>query len=180
MAPSAARSCSTHWLCIPSRTPGHDPRTTGASQVPRPLSRYALSPSTPESRTGALACVFPARAGFTISERLAALSLRFEAVPGSLSLRLAPCASQGFRAPVTRLTLPARLHVSQAFHMVNSFQFTREVRLSLTHQRRGGTERKAGPAGSSALCILRRRDLGAPAGAYLCPRARGRSSSRQG
>src|SRR6476620_6553832 len=68
-------------------------------------------------------------------------SLRFEAEPGSLSLRLAPCAAQVLQGSGCPVTPPARLHVSQAFHMVNSFQFTREVRLRLTHQSRRGRRR---------------------------------------
>ena len=56
---------------------GARPRTPGASQVPRPLSRYAPSPTTPESQSGAHACDFPDHAGFTVSERLAALVFAF-------------------------------------------------------------------------------------------------------
>src|SRR6476620_2402348 len=70
-------------------------------------------------------------------------SLRFEAEPGSLSLRLAPCAAQVLQGSGCPVTPPARLHVSQAFHMVNSFQFTREVRLRLTHQRAQRIKREA-------------------------------------
>ena len=114
--------------------PGARPRHAGPSQVPRPLSRYAPSPTTPESPAGARACVFPANAGFTISERLAALSsvTRLNRVRFRYGSHRPP--HRCFRAPVARFTPPMRLHVSQAFHMVNSFQFTREVRLRLTHQ----------------------------------------------
>ena len=138
--PPRHRTCSTPGYGFPA-APRGTTRTPGASQVPRPLSRYALSPTTPESSqvhmpvASLTMLASPSLTGWPLS------ALRFEAEPGSLSLRLAPCALQGFSAPVTRLTLPARLHVSQAFHMVNSFQFTREVRLSLTHQRRRGKER---------------------------------------
>jgi hypothetical protein len=152
MAPSAARPCSTCWLWIPSRTLGHDPARRAllrfldpslGTRCPLP-PRRARRVHMPVASPPILAS--PSLKGWPLS------SLRFEAESGSLSLRLAPCALQGFRAPVARLTLPAQLHVSQAFHMVNSFQFTREVRLSLTHQRRGGAERKEGEKeGSSPL-----------------------------
>ena len=114
--------------------PGARPRHAGPSQVPRPLSRYAPSPTTPESPTGAHACDFPVSAGFTISERLAALGCvtRLNRVRFRYGSHRPP--HRCFRAPVARFTPPMRLHVSQAFHMVNSFQFTREVRLRLTHQ----------------------------------------------
>jgi hypothetical protein len=81
-APSDFRPCGTNWLCIPRRTSKSEPPARRISQVPRFLSRCALSPFTPESRTGAHACVFPARAGFTISDRLAALILVFRGCTG--------------------------------------------------------------------------------------------------
>ena len=59
---------------------------------------------------------------------------RFEAESGSLSLRLAPYALQGSDHRITQLSPPARLHVLQAFHMVSSFQPTREARFILTHR----------------------------------------------
>ena len=59
---------------------------------------------------------------------------RFEAESGSLSLRLAPYALQGSDHSITQLSPPARLHVLQAFHMVSSFQPTREARFILTHR----------------------------------------------
>ena len=116
-----------------------------ASQVPRPLSRCAPSPTTPGSRVSACACDFLTRAGFTISGRLAAPILAFRgriefACATAHSVRLA-----GLRNVRCRPAPPARLHVPQAFHMVSSFQLTREVRLGLTHRRtrRNGTRRTA-------------------------------------
>src|SRR5690606_24525564 len=66
-------------------------------------------------------------------------SLRFEADIGfafatAHSVRLAGLRRSGYPKPP-----PAQLHVSQAFHMASTFQLTREIRLSLTHRRRGET-----------------------------------------
>lgn len=65
---------------------------------------------------------------------------------------------------------PVRLHVSQAFHMVSSFQPTREARLILTHQRRKRNEVKTFVLCASATSmrrqILSRPNVVGPADPY--------------
>ena len=76
-----------------------DPRSglpQRVSQVPRLFFRRTLSPPTPKSRTAALPQFFTVRAGFIFSDRLTALTLRNEAVPGSLALWLTALSQQGF------------------------------------------------------------------------------------
>jgi hypothetical protein len=117
-------------LWIPGLASGHDPACR-LSQVPLSLSRCALPTTTPGSRTIALACVFTARTGFSIFGRLAAPIVAFRG-----RNRFAFAAAHTVRFAVVRRyrRLPAPLHVSQAFHMVSSFQLTREPRIILTYR----------------------------------------------
>src|SRR5687768_6392975 len=103
MAPSAARPCNAGWLWFPSPALGHDPARRALLRFLDPSlgTRCPLPPRRagqvhlPVSSLTVLAS--PTPKGWPLS------SWRFEAEPGSLSLRLAPCALQGFRAPVARL-----------------------------------------------------------------------------
>src|SRR5690606_22569748 len=74
--PSDFRTCDVSGYGFPVSPRGTTPARR-ISQVPRPLSRYAPPPTTPGSRTVALACVFTIRAGFTFSGRLAAPIVAF-------------------------------------------------------------------------------------------------------
>ena len=70
---------------------------------------------------------FIARAGFTVSGRLAAPIFAFRGLNrGFTRVTARAFVSRGFDPPITRRASPASLHVSQAFHMVSSSQFTRE------------------------------------------------------
>jgi len=61
-------------------------------------------------------------------------SSRFGADSDSLYATARTVRRAGLRSGRLLSGPPARLHASQAFHMVNSSQFTRAVRLNLTHQ----------------------------------------------
>jgi hypothetical protein len=96
------------------------------SQVPRLFFRRTLSPTTPKSQTVALPLLFTVRAGFIISDRLAALSWRNEAVPGSLALWLTALSQRGF----------AELDYSflRSLDYVSLRLFTRQTPFSLLEQ----------------------------------------------
>ena len=72
--------------------------------------------------------------GFRFSGRLAALTLRNEAEPGSLTLRLAGSPHEASPAGSLRPALDW-LPVEWAIDRSNSFQFDRSARLVLAHQR---------------------------------------------
>jgi hypothetical protein len=112
------------------------------SQVSRSLSRYALSPPTPESRVSALACVFLTRAGFTFSGRLATPIFAFRGPCGFACATARTVRVAGLQQRSHPSLLPASLHVSQAFHMVRSFHLTREIRLPDAPELRRGAERR--------------------------------------
>jgi hypothetical protein len=114
---------------------GVRPPACRASQVPWSFSRCAPSPITPESRATAHACVFVAHAGFTIFGRLAALIFVFRGRNGFAFATAHTVHLPGLRRPGYPIPPPGRLHVSQAFHMVSSFQLTRKTRLGLAHRR---------------------------------------------
>jgi hypothetical protein len=138
---------------FPATTTPSDSRPCGASGYGFPLAPWGTTPSTPGlsgSSTSLSVRAVPTHPGepggcMRLCLRhprwlhllwQAGHSHRSVSRPNRVRLRYGsprpPC-----RAPMGRLPTPppARLHVSQAFHMVNSSQFTREVRLSLTHQR---------------------------------------------
>ncbi|MEK7751601.1 MAG: hypothetical protein AAB654_06760, partial [Acidobacteriota bacterium] len=64
---------------------------------------------------------------------MVAYDLSLEAESDLLSLRPAPSLGRASTASL-RVSPPAPLHVERAIYMVNSFHFTRLVRLRLTHQ----------------------------------------------
>src|SRR5205814_7900790 len=75
----------------------------------------------------------PPVAGFVIFGSFATLTLRHEAEPGSLALRLACSPREASPAGLLLLTL-AWLIVERAINNVHSFQYTRSARLALAHQ----------------------------------------------
>jgi hypothetical protein len=120
MTPSAARTCSTCWLWIPSRTPGHDPARRAllrfldpslGTRCPLP-PRRARRVHMPVTSPPILAS--PSLKGWPLSISFSRLNrVRFR-----YGSHRAPCRASGRGYPHS---LPARLHVSQAFHMVNPF-----------------------------------------------------------
>ena len=73
---------------------------------------------------------FIIHAGFTLSGKLAALDSDFRGLTW-IHLRYGSQLCGARLRPADYSIWPlATLHVSQAFHMANSFQFTREVRLA--------------------------------------------------
>jgi hypothetical protein len=98
-------------------------------------TRRPLRPrETPRPSAQADSTSLVADAGFTNSDRLAVSTWWNEAVPGSLSLRLA---SSPPEAPTVQSLAPPLgwLHVSWSFHMAGSFHPARVAWLILTHQR---------------------------------------------
>jgi hypothetical protein len=78
----------------------------------------------------ARAYVFTIHAGFTVSGQLTALDSAFRGLRGfTLGYGSQLCVAR-LRTVNYLIRSLARLHVSQAFHMMNSLQFTREVRLT--------------------------------------------------
>ena len=107
-----------------------------ASQVPRPISRRALPPTTP---AGPAAAPVLSTAGFRLQHSLAAwppASLRFEAESGSLS----HCSSRLRLGRLRRKGRPSRRSLgymcARASHMAGSFHPARLARLRLALQRR--------------------------------------------
>ena len=82
------------------------------------------------------ACALTIRAGFAEFGRVAALILVFRGLHGFTRLRLAPSRPACFNPTNYLIDSRRPLHVSQAFHMVNSFQFTRSARLILATDQR--------------------------------------------
>ena len=128
-----------------------------ASQVPRPISRRARSPTTPSSPVGASARFFPTGGRLqhlwgtghchkrNEAESGSLTRARVFAVRGVLPLRLRPaCARDRLCFPLT-VTLhgESRLHAERAIRMADTFQSARLTRLGLAHQR---PQRKPGSA----------------------------------
>jgi hypothetical protein len=117
-------------LCLPTgRWVSFDPHP---ARSPRFLDRsfHARCPLPPrEVRRLRFPVASSSMSGFITLGRLATSTLRHEAEPGSLALRLTclPC-----KAPAVRLQRPlARLPAERVISRVNSFQFTRSARLIL-------------------------------------------------
>src|SRR2546422_952954 len=83
----------------------------------------------------------PPIAGFVIFGSFATLTLRHEAEPGSLALRLACSPREASPTGLLLLTL-AWLIVERAINNVYTFQYTRSARLVLAHQRRKVPQRR--------------------------------------
>jgi transposase len=87
---------------------------------------------------------FPTDAGFTISGRLAAASVRSEAGPGSLSATARALALPSLNGPDRSSPLKDRLHDSRTFIMVNPSQFTRTPKLCLALSKKLQRHRQEG------------------------------------
>jgi hypothetical protein len=140
--PSDFRPCSTSWLWIPNCAFWSIPQHAGSPRFldsslgtrcplpPRRAQRVHMPVASP------LMLASPSLKGWPLS------TLRFEAEPGSLSLRLAPCALQGFRARLPAFPACSATCVTGISHG-ELLQFTREARLGLAHQSRRGEQRGA-------------------------------------
>ena len=117
------------------------------SQVPRPVSRRALPPITPEGPSGC-ACWLLRQwvSGRPFSGRKTAFNLCFEAESGLLALRPAPSLSRASDRGLPHRP-PALLRDEPAIVTVNTSHFTRLARLGLAHRRHGGPTRTEVGAG---------------------------------
>src|SRR6266446_4500489 len=136
MSRSDSRPQPLAQLCIPARRRTHRPSSCAGS--PRFLSRSVptrcLLPPR-KARWLHLPVASPPVSGFNISERLATFTLRNEAEPSSLALRLAGSPPEASPDGSLHRTL-GWLSVERAIDRVTSFQITRTARLGLAHQRR--------------------------------------------
>ena len=118
--PSDFRPCSTSWLWIPNRAFWSIPQHAGSPRFldfslgtrcplpPRRARRVHMPVTSPPMLAS------PSLKGWPLSISLTRLNrVRFR-----YGSHRAPCRASGLGCPHS---LPARLHVSQAFHMVNSF-----------------------------------------------------------
>lgn len=116
VTPSDSQRCRTTAVMDFRWRVGYDP-AAWASQVPvmlLSLSRCALSPLTPTSRTTAHACAFIVRAGFASFGRLAARILVFRGRTGFACATAHTVRLAGLRTSSYPTRPPARLHGSQA------------------------------------------------------------------
>jgi len=127
---------------------------SGASQVPPPICRDALSPFTPESPAGASVQGFPVRCGLHPFRRTGHSHWCNEAESGLLNVtarRFAPTRLRLWRLLSTPLV---GLHAFWTLYMVNSSQFTRSARFILAHRKTRKGTKKLDPCLGSFVCFV--------------------------